>query len=433
MGAPSVRRTDVGARKGTKEKNWFAALALLELVRLYVLYVMGSSVMFAKLCMPLGLHTLSWLVHQQRRAVVSLRRATGCAPEWARICIGTGLGDCVFFSDLCYHIGGFLNYRKFAVDWRNSMYLGPKDKELNLFALLFDSSEYRTSLRAFDTYATEHANAAEVPFVEPRMLWHGWLGSAGSFSRGSLIPWTIYFCTSPSGKPAAGMGGLEVKDRIWGSQIPPLYVYEIEAHRAVRHELGGFSCNLSLKAPYMRIVLDFHKQRLARRKTVAVHVRHGNGEAGQFSANNRALPLQLSDFVRNLHYGTVVPEAERYLGIGEDFQVFVCSDSGALLEAYQRLDPDRVVVREQTRPAEGSGAFIFGAGGIANPVDLAADAAVDMHLLGHCDGFVALTFSFFTYLPSKLSLRRGKCVRQVSLRMHTGGRSPLADLDGECL
>ena len=96
-----------------------------------------------------------------------------------------------------------------------------------------------------------------------------------------------------------------------------------------------------------------------------------------------------------------------------------------------------MITREQWKPAEGQGAFYvagsamdgFNANEVCAPPDplqLAADAVIDMLSLGHCDVFLAVAHSMFH--PAKVGQTTGAVCRQLgkTRRDHESDYSVLA-------
>ena len=169
-----------------------------------------------------------------------------------------------------------------------------------------------------------------------------------------------------------------------------------------------------------------------------MHVRHGNGETGEFTALGRGLIApSLEAAVERVH-----ARIEPFCPANRPHTILVMSDSQSFIEAYRQLKAGglrRVVTREQWKPPDGAGAFFvagsatagFNAEQACTPPDelqLAADAVIDMLCLAACDVFLATSHSMFTFYPAKLGQPMGRVSRQLNrgVRDHERDYSSIA-------
>ena len=352
----------------------------------------------------------------------------------------TGLGDLFANATFACFVAREMGVRRVAIDWRNSSYL--TDAETNLFTELFDVVKLEggpeiVPIGDVDASKVRLAGPSWSPFTVASF---GCRDASGAFH---LAPQLLQF------------GGFKEKwrgndnDDWWDAPLhlrpPPtpaiLYLpFNRAGPRRIMRDERHFVESIRLKPRFLQQFEGFRASSLDGKPTIGVHYRHGNGETGHFTIHGRADASPLAQAVERIHSRVL-----RYVGLlpaGQPYQVLVMSDSKAFIDEYRALKSGgacQVITREQWKPAEGQGAFYvagsamdgFNANEVCAPPDplqLAADAVIDMLALGHCDVFLATAHSMFTLYPAKVGQTTGAVCRQLgkARRDHESDYSVLA-------
>lgn len=163
---------------------------------------------------------------------------------------------------------------------------------------------------------------------------------------------------------------------------------------------------LQLRSPWVRRLDRFLAEQVGDRRLVAIHIRTGNGETGDFVQKNRMVPAaEIMTAFRD--------ELERYLR--EDIVVIVASDSTEPAEFLNALTDHDVVVFTKALPRSG---IVTGDWVSPNSTDDVAfdsredriermfEACADLLLLGMADDLYAAAWSSFLAGPCLMNRRR---------------------------
>ena len=386
---------------------------------------------------------LLWATERRVRGFASRLAPPAAGGDKERILhipANTGMGDLLCQPSLMLYAARMLGFKKLAVDWRRSSYL--TDRDVDLFAELFDvvSTPDVEVVPIGQVDAARHVLVpVKVSAVSPTPVscWddRGWrvlspqIVYFGDFlDRFPLTPndtwWDAPLAETPP--PFQWFRGLPINRGVW---------------RRIFRDERAFVDAIRLKPQFLQPFEAFVQRELrcsGASATIGVHVRHGNGETGEFTALGRGLIApSLEAAVERVH-----ARIEPFCPANRPHTILVMSDSQSFIEAYRQLKAGglrRVVTREQWKPPDGAGAFFvagsatagFNAEQACTPPDelqLAADAVIDMLCLAACDVFLATSHSMFTFYPAKLGQPMGRVSRQLNrgVRDHERDYSSIA-------
>ena len=155
--------------------------------------------------------------------------------------------------------------------------------------------------------------------------------------------------------------------------------------------------SLKLQPVWASQVHQFEQSYMAGSPVVGVQIRHGNGE-GKYRDHFRSREIQdFASFVESLS-----KKIKRYAfsRFGNDYKVFLCTDSDAAVMALKRYFP-RMISRHIWRPPMGEGVdFDHAHTQPDKGLEIAANALIDMQLLSKCDAvFFGRWTSFASHIP----------------------------------
>jgi hypothetical protein len=165
----------------------------------------------------------------------------------------------------------------------------------------------------------------------------------------------------------------------------------------------GFIRNLRLRLPFREFVEGFLGEHFEGRKVMGVQVRHGNGEQGDFQDRERSI----TDMGVMIEHVKSVLEPHH----DEGTALFLTTDSQLVIDAFQPHFPN-LVVREQWRPAPYAGNSLhLGRECPDGEVVNAANAWIDMYLLGCCDVTLFTRLSHMNTVAVQLA--KGRADRKI--------------------
>jgi hypothetical protein len=165
----------------------------------------------------------------------------------------------------------------------------------------------------------------------------------------------------------------------------------------------------------MEILHDQPPFHHSRRSIVGVHVRHGNGETGDFTGKGR----DRFDLRQLLHDTlSTIAAVVRQNQLTPDYAIFLATDSVEVEHMMRNMTLHPVLVRSQNRAPPGTG-VTFGAwghmctSGKANPacqnmkcLDAFSDIWLDLMVLSSCDAIVSSRYSSFVQSAQTLARAR---------------------------
>ena len=149
------------------------------------------------------------------------------------------------------------------------------------------------------------------------------------------------------------------------------------------------------------MIFTSHRSFFRDKIVVGVHIRHGNGEKGHFVNKSRQI-IDLKAYLNQIL--TAVSKDERLSS--EENWLFLATDSDIVINCAKEMFP-RVITRDQWRPPVGSGnALHLGSCCPEGPIHNAANAMLDMFILGSCSLLAIVDdvtkWSWFAAVPARL-------------------------------
>jgi hypothetical protein len=159
-----------------------------------------------------------------------------------------------------------------------------------------------------------------------------------------------------------------------------------------------FIRQLVLRREYRGIVQEFKRRHFGGKRVVGIHVRHGNGERGDFAEKQRQI-ADLSKLLDNVERA-ITTSMKATLG---EISVFLCTDSDIVVAEVEKRIPN-LITRPQWRPQANTGCSLhLGHLCPGGKIENAANAAIDMFLLGSCDYLAQVgEGSWFTKVAARL-------------------------------
>ena len=156
-------------------------------------------------------------------------------------------------------------------------------------------------------------------------------------------------------------------------------------HDLYHPALDNFLSHLELKPPFRDRFDNFKQEQFSGKSIIGLHIRHGNGEKGDFANKKR----QITELDQKIDL--ILEHIESLsIDLGVDFSVFLCTDSDIIVEKLNERLSD-LITREQWRPPVGSGiSFELGQDCPDGEIENAANAAIDIFLLGSCHYIASL-------------------------------------------
>jgi hypothetical protein len=188
------------------------------------------------------------------------------------------------------------------------------------------------------------------------------------------------------------------------------YIGAVLSDMGLRDLCDVFLAELRVKEPFATELRRFRDEHFNGHAVMGLHVRHGNGERGDFVEKRRVI----ADLDRYLRAAAkAAGGVKRTLGL-PSIRTFLCTDSDLVVERARPLIPD-LVTRAQWRPTVGTGGSIhLGAACPDGEVTNAANALIDMYLLASSDYLAypvsELPVSWFIRLPSRLRKHRNEAL-----------------------
>ena len=166
------------------------------------------------------------------------------------------------------------------------------------------------------------------------------------------------------------------EDIIWLDYIASILPFPNLYHE----KFDEFISHLKLRPPFREELNGFKRDHFFGKNVLGLHIRHGNGEKGDFENKNRQ--------IANMNeYLDMVCQNIEDLNFDHDerFAIFLCTDSDLIVSEMRKRFPD-LITREQWRPEIGAGiSFELGQDCPDGEIVNAANAAIDMFLLASCN------------------------------------------------
>ena len=160
------------------------------------------------------------------------------------------------------------------------------------------------------------------------------------------------------------------------------------------------------KEKIKKIVENF-KNDYFTKPTLGIHIRHGNGEKGNFEKENRIIQDQNAFVKKAIDHLKEVGKKD----FGTDFQIFLCTDSQEIIDIFQEMYPE-TIYRKINLPIKGQGGFLAVQSDtivtIEDPIKSLEDSLIDMLLLAECDFLSLSERSAFSFLPFLLQKKNGR-------------------------
>jgi hypothetical protein len=308
--------------------------------------------------------------------------------------------------------------RDLVVDWRDTLYQ-PRS-QVNLFAELFEPRSFegvgvfahdlerwregRSRFVVDDHYYWKHiANWEDGDLASRYELWRK---NAGFLQRARARWFSRLVCPGDDGFAHFPLIG-KAADVIFAPFVGAVLFSRLSEESIP----GRFVRSLRPVSAHRRAIREFKGRHFAGKHVVGLHVRHGNGEGGEFVEAGRTMGDPRS-FLETVAVGLAALPVVKDRGAS----VFLCSDSDEVVEMARNVFPD-LITRSQWRPAPGTGCSLHQGhlcpeGSVAN----AANALIDIFLLGSCDLLVQTdsprtdSTSWFWQVAAKM-IGSGKTVR----------------------
>lgn len=270
--------------------------------------------------------------------------------------------------------------RTLVIDWRNNPYTR-SDPSINLFSRLFDPSCLASS--GVGVIADDRVNTMLFPssILMSKMAQEHESGIVVSSNKrginnGDVIALVLNGIDSnagtflPSLHPMYRLATQYCPSKTWR---PPFCTHE-EASLLYR----------SLKPrPHIQHQIDsYSKENLDDGPTIGLHVRHGNGEESVRTHFSRRVISEFEEFI-----DAIVAKIDKIAQQQQftHFKVFLCTDSDLVTLALKDRYPD-LLTRNIWRPEHNQGVdFDHPFDSPEDGIQSAANALIDMHLLGKCD------------------------------------------------
>jgi nodulation protein Z len=295
-----------------------------------------------------------------------------------------GLGYMLFAIAEAF-LYAYLTERALIVDWRDTEYLN--DGRTNLFAEIFECEQFLGV--PIQTGHIDDAILGKSRFVVDKRFYERFIAS---WEDRKDEEWVSFWDDIRRLRSGAAHGSSGEDRQLPGYTSFPLKFIEDEvistpfvgAVLAYSSAPGTvperFLRQLKLRKDYQEVVERFRRTYFQGKCVVGLHVRHGNGEKGDFSEKRR----QIADLGRLLeHFEHKVTGALK--APLTELAVFLCTDSDVVVTEAGRRIPN-LITRPQWRPQADTGCSLqLGHLCPGGAIENAANAAIDMFLLGSCD------------------------------------------------
>ena len=328
----------------------------------------------------------------------------------------------------------WLTNRALIIDWRNTVYTSNPDK--NLFSELFeinedalgvpivtqdidevmkDRSVFEMDKSYYDTFIANHDVHESKEFIgewkknarkkNAALLWNSIVTGECFSNQNSIFP----EIQKNSGEYSLTPLLYVEEDVISAAYIGALMPFHDRYHPA----LDKFISCLRLKPPFRDKLYEFKGNNFFGKQVIGLHIRHGNGEQGDFSQKKR----QIKELDKKIDL--IIKHVEDLSAdIEQELSVFLCTDSDVIVEKLTERLPE-VITREQWRPEVGAGiSFELGHDCPDGEIENAANAAIDIFLLGSCNYMASLEpISWFFRAASR---RMITAQRTLIIKEHLG-------------
>lgn len=296
--------------------------------------------------------------------------------------------------------------RTLVIDWRNNPYTR-SDPSINLFSRLFDPSGL--ALSGVDVIADDQVNTMLFPSsilmskIEKEhesgivisskkrglntddvidLVLNGIDSNAGTFIPSNEPMFRLANIYRPTKTSRASF--YTHKEATLLYRLAKRYCpTKIERPSFCTHEEATLLYRSLKPRPHIQHQIDsYSKEHLADGPTIGIHVRHGNGEESVRTHFSSRVISEFDEFI-----DTIVTKIDKIAQQQQftDFKVFLCTDSDQVTLALRERIPD-LLTRNIWRPEHNQGVdFDHPFDSPEDGIQSAANALIDMQLLGKCD------------------------------------------------
>ena len=304
--------------------------------------------------------------------------------------------------------------RTLLIDWRNSLYHG-LPKEQNVFPLVFDGFSNTIN---FDIVTSENEHQYKINNSTPdNIIWDNWRNKDANELH--KIHKTIQHATSNLivnnfENIISNKKDVLNTEYVWGAWgFDQIFVQNHYQKSPLIQWYCSYILNSLKLKPRILDIISSYKKQYFNQPTIGIHIRHGNGEKGNFISEKRVIN-NVNLFVNDLIDQLKCLGKKLY---NKNYQIFLATDSQIIIDLFLKSDCN-LIIREKWLPKANEGGFI--AANIAldknntpiiqNPIQSLEDAIIDMHLLSHCDIVSLSDRSAFSFLPYILQENKRKTI-----------------------
>lgn len=270
--------------------------------------------------------------------------------------------------------------RTLVIDWRNNPYTR-SDPSINLFSRLFDSSSLASS--GVDVIADDQVNTISFPnsILMPRTEMKHESGVNVSSNGRGPNPLDFFHLI---------LSGIDSDAGTILPSLDSMYHLATQNHPSSKDHPQFCTFNeavllyRSLKPlPHIQEQINsFCDKNLRNEPTIGIHVRHGNGEEDDRSHFSSRVITEFESFIDNLVARIdKIAKQKKFTR----YKLFLCTDSDQVILALRARVPN-LLTREIWRPMKNQGVdFDHSFNSPDEGVQSAANALIDMQLLGKCD------------------------------------------------
>ncbi len=301
--------------------------------------------------------------------------------------------------------------RQLVVDWREAGYWG-FDPGANIFENVIESvGERRLKVDVVAVDDAHEALLATDPTRYPEYLWSDWNNSTANDhyqvirdNVGSVIAPALNDIVEGSiPDPFAEHVFL------WGAREMCSFAWRDHWNGHSRELVRGFFEDLSFVEPIRETSDAFAKEEIDGRNVVGVHVRHGNGEQGDFVAKGRVIrdvEAYVDALLKRLDIWA------RVYFHSDAYRILLCTDAPEMWDLFEAKSK-HVFHREQWLPEAGTGSVVYmdvepeNAVDVPDPERVLVDSVIDMLTLARCPLLDLSRKGAFNYLPALLQIEGG--------------------------
>ncbi len=306
-----------------------------------------------------------------------------------------------------------LSGRKLVIDWRNTAYFGFEPSE-NIYPHVIKRAgkgRQRVDIVTVTDELQEVQDTNSRTF--PDIRWCEWSPETEAelyqIIRDSvgaqIIPILNDMAKGRKADP------FEDYDFVWGAREFCGYARLRKWDAQSRMRLREFFQDVEFVDPIHRLADEFIQREITGQNVIGVHVRHGNGEQGDFVAKGRVISDDEAYVDGLLHrlnqWGKAAFEGS--------FRILVCTDAPIIRDMFA-TKCRHSIHRQQWLPEANAGGTTVMDGNrgantieVPNPVGVLHDTVADMLVLSHCRVLDLSSRSAFNYLPALLQIEGGQC------------------------